>query len=93
MTNNTINNTINLLFLNCIGLGARHLQWLNHQRSDILFIQETHFTPAITMSLENEFIEWELVHSFGESNARGCSIRIKKKYTIFSLIRTDNTYS
>jgi len=88
MASNTIKNTTHLLSLNCNGLGdkskrARLLQWLNYQRCDILFIQETHFTPAITMSLENEFIEWKLLHSFGDSNARGCSILINKKITIY----------
>ena len=89
---NTMNNavsTIHFISLNCQGLGdkrkrGRLIQYLNEQISQIVFLQETHFTENVKLSLRTEFTDWDLYHSVGESNSRGCTIMLSKTiaYTV-----------
>ena len=75
---------IHLISLNAQGLRDRSKrlrlkQWLTQQKTDVLFLQETHFTTEIISSIINEFSEWDVCNSFGKSNSRGCSIFIRKQ--------------
>lgn len=74
---------IHFVSLNAQGLRdlnkrARLKQWMIQQKANILYIQETHFTKEMSRSLEQEFADWQVFHSFGKNNSRGVSIFIKK---------------
>ena len=106
-------NHVHLISLNVQGLRdkskrLRLNQWLFHQKSDITLLQETHFTNDLVQTLTDEFVEWNLYHSFGESNCRGVSILIKKqlevniidskydndgRYYFMNIETCDNTFS
>ena len=76
---NTLNNavsTIHLISLNCQGLGdkrkrGRLIQYLNEQKSQIVFLQETHFTENVKLSLSSEFTDWDLYHSLVNQTVEG----------------------
>lgn len=77
-------NNIHILSLNAQGLRdktkrGRMLQWLMQQNANILFVQETHFTDELSNLIRKEFSEWEIYHSYGTSNSKGCSIFLKKE--------------
>ena len=78
---------LHLCSLNCQGLGQkdkrqRLIQWGNKQKSNILFLQETHFTNEIINNLNREFSEqMYMYHSFGTKQSKGVSIFIKKNFT------------
>ena len=77
--------------LNCITLNTRGLidrekrttifERCRHQKADIVFLQETHFTNII---LKDICVEWcgPGYHSLGASNSRGTSILITKNSNI-----------
>jgi exodeoxyribonuclease-3 len=84
---------IHLISLNTQGLRdkakrLRLLQWLNQQRANIVFLQETHFTRDIEYVVKLEFSEWSLFHSYGERASRGCSIMIRK-HLVFDILDFD----
>ena len=54
----------------------RLIEWTTQQKSDILFIQETHFTGEIENKLKSEFVG-DLFLSNGQSNSRGVAIWLK----------------
>ena len=71
---------IHICSVNCQGLGnkekrLRLKEWAKHQKCDIIFIQERHFTEKLEKDLMLEFRE-NIFHSFGSSQARGVSIFI-----------------
>lgn len=75
-------NNIHILSLNAQGLRdktkrGRMLQWLMQQNANILFVQETHFTDELSNLIRKEFSEWEIYHSYGTSNSKGCSFQKK----------------
>jgi len=57
-------------------------EWLKNQEPDIVLLQETHFSQDLIPCLIDEYGEWKLYHSFGESNCRGVSIFINKSLEI-----------
>lgn len=80
---NSVNDIIHFVSLNCQGLGdkqkrQRLIQYLKEQKAHVVFLQETHFTEVNRHILVSEFAEWELFHSFGHSNSKGCTILISK---------------
>ena len=91
---------LHLISLNAQGLRdkckrLRLVQWLSHQRADIVLLQETHFTIDLVKTLIYEFNEWNLYHSFGTSNCKGVSILINKclnSNTIDKIHDTDGRY-
>ena len=87
---------------------VRLKEWLKQQKADIAFLQETHFSLEMTTILSNEFNDWKLYHSFGETNSKGCTILIKKvldckvidihssndgRYILINVETANNTYS
>ena len=44
-----------------------------------MFLQETHFSVDISNTLRSEFDQWEIIHAYGTSSSKGCSIFITKK--------------
>lgn len=90
-------NSFHILSLNVQGLRdkqkrARLIQWAKYQSADILLLQETHFTNILENELNIEFSEWDLYHSFGETNSRGCSIFIKNTlfYNLIDTVQDPN---
>lgn len=78
-----MSNYIHFLSLNCQGIRqfekrARLKQYILSQKCHILLLSETHITVDIEKLFEKEFNEWQIFHSFGSSNSRGCSILINK---------------
>ena len=58
-------------------------------------MQETHFTSDLISKITSEFDNWKCYHSYGESNAKGCSIIISNKINfniIDSYIDTNGRY-
>jgi len=58
-------------------------------------LQETHFTSDLISKITSEFDNWKCYHSYGESNANGCSIIISNKINfniIDSYIDTNGRY-
>ena len=73
--------TLHLCSLNCQGLGNKNkrerlFQWVNYQKCNILFAQETHFEEKIIREINNEFTG-NVYSSFGNTQSRGVSIFIK----------------
>ena len=56
-------------------------EWCKHQKADILFPQETHFTNNKILEVENEW-SGQRYHSFGTSNSRGTSIMCSKAVSL-----------
>ena len=83
---------LHLISLNVQGLRdkckrLRLIQWLLHQKADIILLQETHFSSDLDKYLINEFNDWNLYHSFGTSVCKGVSILINKRLE-FNIIDT-----
>ena len=53
--------------------------WIKHQRSNIILLQETHFTEKLSPFIRSEWHGTSL-HSFGTSQSRGVSILIKNNF-------------
>ncbi len=74
-------NTLHLVSINAQGLRdrakrARLKQWIVQQKADIVFLQESHFTPDLMSTITTDFDEWNVFCSFGTNNSRGCSIML-----------------
>ena len=77
-------NNLHLISLNVQGLREKSKrlrlnQWIIQQQTDIAFLQETHFTNDVIKTLNIDFEDWSLYHSFGTTNCNGVSILISKK--------------
>lgn len=76
-----------LITLNVQGLRdnqkrLRLLQWIKEQRADVIFLQETHFTPDIVSRVNSDFADFHTYHSFGSNLSKGCSVLINKKLNV-----------
>ena len=74
--------TINLCSLNVNGIGSRGkrnrvIEWIKAQKSQITFLQETHFDENIEREIKNK-TEYETFCSNGTTASRGVAILIKK---------------
>jgi len=79
--------SIHFISLNAQGLRdvskrQRVLQWVTHQKANVLYLQETHFTSDIKLAVDDEFSEWHCYHAFGAGNSRGVSILINKSLAV-----------
>jgi exonuclease III len=79
----TLNEYVHIISINVQGLRdklkrARVKQYILLQRAHIAFLQETHFTEDLKVLSVDEFSEWDLYHSHGDSKSKGVSIIIKK---------------
>ena len=108
-----MNDILHILSLNCQGLRdkmkrKRLQQYLLQQKTDIVLLQETHFTHEIAETIRQEFIEWKVLHSYGGSNNKGCSIFIRNsvnhvllsqyndqngRYNLINIEIKNNTYT
>ena len=75
---------LHLISLNTQGIRngakrARLREYIIQQKANIVFLQETHFTPEIESVIKNEFLSFEVYNSYGNSASRGCTILIEKK--------------
>lgn len=70
--------SLNTQGLNNTNKMSRLLVWLKQQKAHIVFLQETHFSPSIKNDTLLQTSEWDVFHSFGTTNSRGCSIFILK---------------
>jgi len=73
----------NIVSLNCNGIRDNNKRkqlflWLNDKKYDIIFLQETHSTPADEISWKHEW-GGEIFYSHGISNKRGVAILIKSQ--------------
>lgn len=80
-----MSNYFHIISLNCQGLRsgnkrARLKQYITMQKAEIVFIQESHFTPEISDSIREEFDNWNIYNAFGSNLSRGCSILVNKKF-------------
>ena len=80
-----MNSSLHICSLNCQGLGQKEkrqrvFQWTQHQKCNILFVQETHFIRENIDMIKKEYTG-ECYHCFGNSKSRGVSIFIKKEIT------------
>lgn len=57
---------------------ARLKEYIKHKKLQVLFLQETHFSPGISNFVKMEFNDWDVFNSYGTSASRGCSIFISK---------------
>ena len=78
-----VDTCLHFVSLNTQGLRERNKrwrlkQWILNQNIDVLLLQETHFSEDLSVTVANEFTNWNLYHSFGSSNSRGVSILISK---------------
>ena len=74
---------IHLISLNAQGLREpckrqRVLQWINYQKANVVYLQETHYTSDLELSVSTEFSSWHCYHAYGTSNSRGVTILINK---------------
>ena len=81
-----MNTDLHLLTLNTQGLREklkrnRVYEWINHQKADIILLQETHFTKDLEPFVKTEW-KGHIIHSFGTSQSRGVSILINYKLNI-----------
>lgn len=97
MTKHYNNNNLRIISLNVQGLQNFHKRgrtrtWINCQKANIVFLQETHFTENMTRNLNLEWDSWEMINSYGTSSSRGCSIIIKKSnnYEVIDFIVDEN---
>jgi exonuclease III len=86
--------TLHLLTLNAQGLRdkmkrQRVYEWCKHQNSDIVFIQETHFTNELEQVIEQEW-NGTASHCYGTSQSRGVSILFSSKLQ-YEIIDTYNS--
>lgn len=108
-----MNNQFHILSLNCQGLRhGQKLERLNQyiliQKANIVFIQESHFTPEMSTILHDKFCEWDLYNAYGNNVSRGCSIFIRKdfasevidfdldksgRFVLLNIIVDNNTYT
>lgn len=75
-------NTINVCSLNVNGIGSRGkrnrvIEWIKALKSQITFLQETHFDENIEREIKNK-TEYETFCSNGTTASRGRAISIKK---------------
>lgn len=92
-----MSNYIQFLSLNCQGIRqfekrARLKQYILSQKCQILLLSETHITVDIENLIAKEFNEWQIFHSFGSSNSRGCSIFINKSIHFDIIDTLKDTY-
>ena len=59
---------------------ARLKEYLSQQKADIAFLQETHFSSDMQSVLKDEFQDWTIYNSYGDSKSKGCAILIKKQF-------------
>ena len=74
---------VHFISLNAQGLRnsakrARLREYISQQKANIIFLQETHFTPDIKTLIINEFNSFEVYNSYGNNLSKGCSILFEK---------------
>ena len=75
---------LHLLTLNTQGLRDkqkkdRFITYVNQQKSNIVFMQETHFTEDLNYDFCNQ---WHSFSSFGTTHSKGVSILINKNLNV-----------
>jgi exonuclease III len=88
---------LSIISLNTNGLGevkkrCSTIGWLKntHKAKDkIIFLQETHTTKKTEPIWKNEWNDWEIYFSSGESNCKGVATFLPKSmnYTVYEVIK------
>jgi exonuclease III len=57
----------------------RFLEWVNQQKLDISFLQETHFTNDILEDVKTDFKDYRIYNAFGPTtHSKGCTKLVRK---------------
>ena len=67
-------------------------QYMTEQRVDILYLQETHFTPDILQELQLQFTELDMQTAYDSNLSKGCTVLINTnlEYDIINCISDPN---
>ena len=60
---------------------ARFKEWTLQHKTNIVFIQESHFTAEIMSAVTRDFHNWHTCHSFGTSSSRAAQILYMNQLT------------
>lgn len=90
--------SIKILFLNIRGLCNKFKRekaflWLQEQKVHIIFLQETHSTPADEQAWRNEWGN-DIFFSHGKSNSSGTAVSLSKNgsHNIKTIVKDDKGY-